>query len=204
MRLVDVSQTFPENTCRSVTGTTLICRCVFWAVGFEGLSIDCPMSASVLLGRLFDSCRRKNSSDQSCLQVKKLMVCATGLQFAEVVLPGSIQFVAVDLSCTCRKVQYANLAVATVAFSLRCRLFPESKRIHRTASRLFPIQFQRPIPMRAVVAVAARSQNASSLEWRHAFAGEFIGALVFWVTGMALDPVPVDFVPGTELVEALP
>lgn len=78
------------------------------------------------------------------------------------------------------------------------------KRIHRTASRLFPILFQRPIPRRAVVAVAARSQNASSLERCHAFAGEFIGALVFWVTGMALDPVPVDFVPSTELVEALP
>lgn len=164
------------------------------------------MSASVLLGGLFDSCRRKNSSDQWCLQVKKLTVCATGLQFAEVVLPGSIQFVAVDLPCTCRKVQYANLAVATVAFSLRlrCRLFPDSKRIHRTASRLFPILIQRPIPRRAVVAVAAWPQNASSLERCHAFAGEFIGALVFWVTGMALDPVPVDFVPGTELVEALP
>lgn len=32
------------------------------------------------------------------------------------------------------------------------------------------------------------------LKWAHALAGEFVGALVFGVTGVALHPVPVDFV----------
>src|SRR6187399_453712 len=43
-----------------------------------------------------------------------------------------------------------------------------------------------------------------SHERRHAFAGEFVGALVLDVAGVALDPAPVDLVAVAGGVEALP
>lgn len=51
---------------------------------------------------------------------------------------------------------------------------------------------------------AVPSRSTLHLERRHAFAGQFVSALVFGMASVPFDPMPFDIVVGAELVEALP